>query len=1181
MQYQVTDIESAIEYENDLVWFWIGSHGGRFALMQIELNLERLTDLFGEDDDADHGSSGIDAHPGHFDQSRLDRIQTEQGLHRVNSSSDVRFCNPLGSTVEDVLPLYTDMHRARLRGDQRVVFFQPRANPRMRTPGESSSLGGNLPTFSNLSLDNLNILNIRTHGPRVDFGSQETFATWASRSPQVATANPNIEGQSLYVSFCRSRLGSDGQVLTESSPLADSALYFYSRNLALNHSASSPQSYDIIVNPPLTSDEVMNLVVGNLNDSRYSTQKVIGTDRYQLSITGDWHIANQLTRFLESDVGKQRFPNTSANPHRRQDIINAINAAVLESRSREHTTNFQDTHVEHQWYMQILQVFGLGILGTLGTFLYQRYQFTKTMEFQEKTFQTQLKAMNRQMIMMEESFELSRRQLDGDQNRDVLGMGTNMIELINDTAERRRLNDDAGITARVDAAQAALTRLTEMPREDRPADYAAQLRTATTNLRHLQNLRTANFERPVVTPVLSRAVNEILTSMINEKATCPLLTGPAGSGKTTAIQLLAYILSGGDIDPAWGLVIPREVQERIDRHGYRLISLEPSAIMAGTRYRGDLEERVRNLMAEMDVDARNNIEDIVFIDEIHTLGSEVRNLIKARTGGDTNGWRIMGATTVEEVGQFYNLPGTNRRDPALVRRFPNIGVSAENDVGVRRILTTINNTRRERNKISLDNSLVQRVADTSMSLIQGQNAGEVGQPVTGINLLNRILADAKANRDNPASPYHGNRTVGETELNEILESYTRNDRRLIAEGYLEEVRRAQELTPEQIQAAQTESIGLYIQDVVGRQIWETSIPAAREAWINLVKSSWHRAAGMTRTFHREESSRRGYQVSQDLNAIPRTFAEMIISDLRDRDQSFSPVRSAPTAPVSERQIDETAARSMIRQVLGGRAGSAERRFFDSSAAWRQFRRTSDQVQQLQEIQYQVIMSQLVLDEWRKDGYPLGRNNNPNLPDATYFGRAEVEFRVAVQRGDLYQENGGEWRVRARTDPAHPYRTAGVQSTPRVPQFNPTGQSSPWEADPALLQIRIDDTIIRRSLEGTVRSTYEDELALEPIETVEDLVRAIRHAYHDRPQEAERILEESYQQARPSGSTTTPSWGRVVSSMLGRIAIERGLETRSLTEVASELERRVDARRVDVETRVRERAERAARVPGRP
>ncbi|MDC5252380.1 AAA family ATPase, partial [Acinetobacter baumannii] len=131
----------------------------------------------------------------------------------------------------------------------------------------------------------------------------------------------------------------------------------------------------------------------------------------------------------------------------------------------------------------------------------------------------------------------------------------------------------------------------------------------------------------------------------------------AGVGKTAIVEGLASAIVAG--------AVPEQLR------GKRVIALDLPAMLAGTRYRGDFEERLTQTMDEI---AANRGELIVFIDEVHTVvgaggagagGMDAGNILKPRLArGELH---LVGATTLKEY-------RTIEKDPALERRFQPVRV---------------------------------------------------------------------------------------------------------------------------------------------------------------------------------------------------------------------------------------------------------------------------------------------------------------------------------------------------------------------------------------------------------------------------------------------------------------------------------------------------------------------------
>jgi len=142
--------------------------------------------------------------------------------------------------------------------------------------------------------------------------------------------------------------------------------------------------------------------------------------------------------------------------------------------------------------------------------------------------------------------------------------------------------------------------------------------------------------------------------LLQRETNNPLLIGEAGVGKTAIVEGLAYELVHGKSDVA-------ELQ------GKRIVEISINSLVAGTKYRGELEERVERILAEV----KASPEVIVFIDEIHTVlgggGDSVSNIANALKPALARGeFHCIGATTINEYRQYIE------NDPALRRRFETI-----------------------------------------------------------------------------------------------------------------------------------------------------------------------------------------------------------------------------------------------------------------------------------------------------------------------------------------------------------------------------------------------------------------------------------------------------------------------------------------------------------------------------
>jgi len=226
-------------------------------------------------------------------------------------------------------------------------------------------------------------------------------------------------------------------------------------------------------------------------------------------------------------------------------------------------------------------------------------------------------------------------------------------------------------------------------------------------------------------PVIGRdrEIERVIRILSRRTKNNPVLLGEPGVGKTAVVEGLTQRIVAGDV--------PEELRNVM------IFSLDLSAMLAGTKYRGEFEERIKNALAE--VRRRGNV--ILFIDEVHNLvgaGSaegavDAANLLKPALGrGEL---RVIGATTLEEYRKYVE------KDGALARRFQPVAVEEPSPETAVEILLGLRDKYEAHHSLSITEEAIRAAVELS-----GRYLPERFLPDKAIDLVDEACSRARLER---------------------------------------------------------------------------------------------------------------------------------------------------------------------------------------------------------------------------------------------------------------------------------------------------------------------------------------------------------------------------------------------------------------------------------------------------
>ena len=234
-------------------------------------------------------------------------------------------------------------------------------------------------------------------------------------------------------------------------------------------------------------------------------------------------------------------------------------------------------------------------------------------------------------------------------------------------------------------------------------------------------------------PVIGREeeLNRIIEILMRRTKNNPLLIGDAGVGKTAIVEELSSRIAKKQV--------PNSLKNK------RIISVDMASTVAGTKYRGEFEERLKKILKEVE----DNEEIILFIDEIHTLvgagGAEgaidASNIFKPSLA--RNKLKCIGATTTEEYKKYIE------NDAALERRFQKVFIEPPNREETKKILLKLKPIYENYHMVKLNDDIIELIIELSEKYIYDRK-----QPDKAIDILDEVCAKASIKENKLIKEYN-------------------------------------------------------------------------------------------------------------------------------------------------------------------------------------------------------------------------------------------------------------------------------------------------------------------------------------------------------------------------------------------------------------------------------------------
>ncbi len=295
-----------------------------------------------------------------------------------------------------------------------------------------------------------------------------------------------------------------------------------------------------------------------------------------------------------------------------------------------------------------------------------------------------------------------------------------LIAMLQTNSTASRILKDAGLT--VEGVRQAISEL----RQGKKVDGASADENYQALSKYAQNL-VEKARQGKLDPVIGRddEIRRVLQILSRRTKNNPILIGEPGTGKTAIVEGLAERIVRGDV--------PENLKNK------QLYSLDMGALVAGAKYKGEFEERLKSVIQEV-TNADGNI--ILFIDEIHTLvgagggegAMDAANILKpALARGEL---RAIGATTLNEYQKYFE------KDKALERRFQTVMVDEPDEIDAISILRGLKEKYENHHKVRIQDDACIAAVKLSERYISDRFL-----PDKAIDLMDEAAAKLRMERD--------------------------------------------------------------------------------------------------------------------------------------------------------------------------------------------------------------------------------------------------------------------------------------------------------------------------------------------------------------------------------------------------------------------------------------------------